>query len=281
MAEPSAALLEQLLGTIRKLRGPDGCSWDREQTVRSLRPYLLEEAYEVADAADRGDPAMLRAELGDLLLHVVMSAVICEEDGLFSLEDVIRGIREKLIRRHPHVFGTGASLSPAEVERQWESIKATEKVGREESFFGSFPPGMPALQTAWRLQQRASDVGFDWPDAEGAREKIQEELKEFERAIGQGDADSQEEELGDVLFSIVNFCRLMGFEPEAVLRRSNRKFVLRFSRMESILKLSGVTLEASTLDQMEEAWIEAKHLEHAADRSSSGRTARSGSEKSR
>jgi MazG family protein len=261
MADPSAALLEQLLETIRRLRGPDGCSWDREQTVRSLRPYLLEEAYEVADAADRGDPAMLRAELGDLLLHVVMSAVICEEDGLFTLEDVIRGIREKLIRRHPHVFAEGASLSPAEVERQWESIKASEKVGREESFFGSFPPGMPALQTAWRLQQRASDVGFDWPDAGGAREKILEELKEFERAIEQGDADSQEEELGDVLFSIVNFCRLMGFEPEAVLRRSNTKFVLRFSRMESILKLSGVTLEASTLDQMEEAWIEAKHLE--------------------
>jgi tetrapyrrole methylase family protein / MazG family protein len=262
MTEPAAALLGQLLETIRKLRGPDGCSWDREQTVRTLRPFLLEEAYEVADAVDRGDPGMLRAELGDLLLHVVMSAVICEEDGLFSLEDVIRGIREKLIRRHPHVFGTGTRLTPEEVERQWEVIKSAEKVGREESFFGSFPAGMPALQTAWRLQQRASDVGFDWPDAEGAREKIQEELKEFEGAIEHGDADSQEEELGDVLFSIVNFCRLSGFEPEAVLRRSNRKFVLRFSGMESILKSSGITLESSTLEQMEKAWIEAKCLEH-------------------
>jgi MazG family protein len=261
MAEPAAVLLEKLLETIRKLRGPDGCSWDREQTVRSLRPYLLEEAYEVADAVDGGDPAMLRAELGDLLLHVVMSAVICEEDGLFSLEDVIRGIREKLIRRHPHVFGTGARLTPEEVERQWEVIKSAEKAGREESFFGSFPPGMPALQTAWRLQQRASDVGFDWPDAEGAREKIQEELREFEKAIEREDADSQEEELGDVLFSIVNFCRLSGFEPEAVLRRSNRKFMSRFSSMESILKSSEITLEASTLDQMEKAWIEAKRLE--------------------
>lgn len=262
MADPAAGSLEKLLETIRTLRGPDGCSWDREQTVRSLRPYLLEEAYEVADAADGGSPATLRAELGDLLLHVVMSAVICEEEGLFRFEDVIDGIREKLIRRHPHVFGTRSGLTPPEVERQWEAIKSAEKSSRKEGFFGSFPTGMPALQTAWRLQQRASDVGFDWPDAGGAREKVLEELKEFERAIEEEPADSQEEELGDVLFSLVNFSRLMGFEPEAALRRSNRKFMVRFSRMEEILKASGDSLEAATLDRMEAAWTEAKRLEH-------------------
>jgi len=262
MADPAAESLVRLLETVRRLRGPEGCSWDREQTVMSLRPFLLEEAYEVADAAEKGDPDMLRAELGDLLLHVVMSAVICEEDDLFSLEEVIDGIREKLVRRHPHVFSDRVGLTPDEVERQWESIKAEEKADRDESFFGSFPAGMPSLQTAWRIQQRASEVGFDWPDAKGAADKVLEELKEFEKAIEESGPEAQEEELGDVLFSLVNYCRLMGFEPEATLRRSNSKFVLRFSRMERILTRMGLTLEQSDLAQMEHAWARAKKMEH-------------------
>jgi len=261
MADSAGEMLERLLETVRRLRGPDGCSWDRKQTVMTLRPFLLEEAYEVADAAERGDPEMLGAELGDLLLHVVMSAVICEEDGAFRMEDVIRGTVDKLVRRHPHVFATGEKLTPGEVERQWESIKVAEKAGREESFFGSLPSGMPALHTAWRLQQRASEVGFDWPDAAGAREKILEELEELEDALRAGGRGSAEDELGDVLFSIVNHCRLMGFEPEAALRRSNRKFVDRFTRMEAALKSAGIPLETATLDQMEAAWQEAKSAE--------------------
>ncbi len=253
--DPSRTLIE-LLEIVRKLRGPDGCAWDREQTVETLRPYMLEEAYEVADAVEKGDWDMLRNELGDLLLHVVMSAEICDESDRFSLSDVIEAISAKLVRRHPHVFAEGCNLTPSEVEKQWEAIKSREK--KDEGFFDSIPGGMPALQTAWRVQQRASEVGFDWPDPSGARDKVQEELAEFEEALETGDTGAQREELGDVLFSIVNYCRLMGFEPEAALRRSNRKFMLRFAKMECILKQSAITLDRADLDQMEDAWQKAK-----------------------
>lgn len=259
MADPAGEVLHELLEIVRKLRGPEGCAWDREQTVESLRPFMLEEAYEVADAVEKGDWNQLRTELGDLLLHVVMSAVICQESGRFSFPDVMRGISEKLVRRHPHVFSDGDSLSPSEVEKQWEAIKSREK--KDEGFFDSIPDGMPALQTAWRVQQRASEVGFDWPEPSGAREKVLEELGEFEEALEGEDIEAQREELGDVLFSIVNYCRLMGFEPEAALRRSNRKFILRFSRMEDILLNSGLALDRASLEQMEEAWQRAKSAE--------------------
>lgn len=251
--------LTDLLAIVRKLRSPEGCSWDRKQTVASLCPYMLEEAYEVADAIAGGDMDLLRGELGDLLLHVVMSALICEENGEFSLEDVTNGISEKLIRRHPHVFGSRNDLSPEDVEKQWESIKASEK--RKEGFFSSIPSGMPALQTAWRIQQRASEVGFDWPDAAGSRSKIDEELAEFESALSTDDETAQKEELGDLLFSVVNYSRLLGFEPEAILRASNRKFISRFSRMEKVLKENGLSLDEADLHIMENAWQQAKITE--------------------
>jgi len=162
--------IADLVGIVRKLRSPSGCSWDREQTVSSLSPYMLEEAYEVADAIAQRDMKLLQTELGDLLLHVIMSAIICEEQDEFTLKDVVNGISSKLLRRHPHVFEERTGLSAAEVEQQWESIKASEK--QDEGFFKSIPSSMPALQTAWRIQQRASEVGFDWPDANGAKEKI-------------------------------------------------------------------------------------------------------------
>ncbi|MBN2609697.1 MAG: nucleoside triphosphate pyrophosphohydrolase [Candidatus Fermentibacteraceae bacterium] len=245
-----------LVEIVRRLRSPSGCSWDREQTVQSLSPFMLEEAYEVADAIAGGDMDLLRTELGDLLLHVVMSAVICQENGLFTLREVVDTISRKLVRRHPHVFDERNSLSPEEVERQWESIKASEK--REEGFFGSVPPSMPALQTAWRIQQRASEVGFDWPDAAGARDKIFEEMDEFEDSLEKGDCRAQEEELGDLLFSIVNYCRLLGFQPEGVLRASNRKFIRRFTRMEAILAEAGYSLHEADIRMMESAWQKAK-----------------------
>jgi MazG family protein len=251
------AALSRLTDIVKKLRSPQGCSWDREQTVRSLSPFMLEEAYEVADAISSGDMELLRKELGDLLLHVVMSTLICQEQGLFTLSEVMDGISEKLIRRHPHVFQDDTpSLSPREVERQWEAIKASEK--RDEGFFGSIPMSMPALQTAWRVQQRASEVGFDWPEAEGAREKIFEELEEFERALESDDLQKQENELGDMLFSFVNYCRMLGFKPESALRSSNRKFMERFARMEDILKQSGTSLEEVDLETMDGAWEMAK-----------------------
>lgn len=246
----------RLLTIVRELRGPSGCSWDREQTVESLSPFMLEEAYEVADAVALGDMNQLRNELGDLLLHVVMSAVICEENGLFTLDQVVRSISGKLVRRHPHVFGQQTSLTPDEVEKQWEAIKAEEK--GEGGFFGSFPSSLPALQTAWRVQQRASEVGFDWPDARGARDKVFEELEEFERTLDGNDPDAREEELGDLLFSVVNYCRLLGFQPESVLRASNRKFMKRFTRMEEILSREGLSIREADLQQMEDAWQRAK-----------------------
>ncbi|OPL20089.1 MAG: hypothetical protein AVO35_01140 [Candidatus Aegiribacteria sp. MLS_C] len=246
----------RLVDTVRRLRGPSGCSWDRKQTVSSLTPFMLEEAYEAADAAARGDMGLLRAELGDLLLHVVMSAVICQEGDHFTLVEVMDGITEKLVRRHPHVFGVGSDLSPEEVERQWEAIKSSEK--GEEGFFGSIPLSMPALQTAWRVQQRASEVGFDWPDAGGAREKVLEELEEFEQALSKHGREEQEMELGDLFFSLVNYYRLLGFQPETVLRASNLKFIRRFTRMEGILRERGLELTEADMEAMDDAWQKAK-----------------------
>ncbi|MCK4807756.1 MAG: nucleoside triphosphate pyrophosphohydrolase, partial [Candidatus Aegiribacteria sp.] len=259
MAEPYNELISAITGLVqivRKLRSPSGCSWDREQTIESLSPFMLEEAYEVADAIEKNDMKLLRAELGDLLLHVIMSAEICEERNEFSLKDVVEGISEKLVRRHPHVFMRQNDLSAGEVEQQWEAIKASEK--KDEGFFGSIPSGMPALQTAWRIQQRASEVGFDWPDARGALRKIFEEILEFENSYESSDTEAQNAEFGDVLFSLVNYCRLLGFEPEAVLRTNNRKFIDRFTRMERILKEAGFSLDKADMEMMENAWQRAK-----------------------
>lgn len=259
MAEQQDKLFEAITGLVqivRKLRSPSGCSWDREQTVQSLSPYMLEEAYEVADAIQKNDMNLLRTELGDLLLHVIMSAEISEERNQFSLKDVVCGISEKLIRRHPHVFEQQSGLSARDVEKQWEAIKALEK--KDEGFFASIPSVMPALQTAWRIQQRASEVGFDWPDAHGALSKIFEEIHEFEESLESEDTEAQNAELGDVIFSLVNYCRLLGFEPEAVLRNNNRKFMDRFSRMEIILREAGYSLSEADMEMMENAWEKAK-----------------------
>lgn len=250
----------RLLDVVRRLRGPGGCPWDREQTPETLRPFLLEEAYEVADAAGRREWDHLRDELGDLLLHVLMLSLIAEEAGEFTLGQVFDRIREKLIRRHPHVFQTpGSDLSPALVEQQWEAIKAEEK-GEEEGFFGSLPSSLPALQAAWRIQQRAADVGFDWPDVSGAWDKLLEEMEEFREASERGDTGEMRVEMGDILFSVVNITRLVGIEPELELRTANSRFVGRFELMRNILRHRGVSLGEATLDQMEKAWQDAKGL---------------------
>ncbi|MFO7950049.1 MAG: nucleoside triphosphate pyrophosphohydrolase [Candidatus Fermentibacteraceae bacterium] len=251
--------IAELLATVRTLRSPGGCAWDRRQTISSLRPFMLEEAYEVADAISGGSMDEVRRELGDLLLHVLMMSTIAEEEGEFDLAGVAEGIRAKLVRRHPHVFDEESGLTPEEVEQQWEAIKSGEK--GDEGFFGSLPPSLPALQAAWRLQQRASEVGFDWPEPEGAREKLREELEELEEALDSGDSHQQRRELGDLLFSVVNYCRLMGFEPEASLRDANAKFIRRFTRMERSLSEEGISLHQADLQTMEEHWQRAKEAE--------------------
>jgi MazG family protein len=206
--------LRDLLDVVRTLRGPGGCSWDREQTLETLRPYLLEEAHEVAEAAERQDWNAVSDELGDLLLHILMWAEIGCEKGFFSLRSVSEGIREKLVRRHPHVFGDKASPSPEEVERQWEAIKQSEKSGKNQGFFSSMPGGMPALQTAWRITQRASDAGLEPLPGQ----------TDIESAVRRFFAGPSEENLGRLLLLISGYSCSLGIEPELALKRANRGF---------------------------------------------------------
>ncbi len=224
----TTAALEELLEAVRKLRGPCGCSWDRSQTLKSLRPYMLEEAYEVADAVDSGDMDELRKELGDLLLHIVMSAEICREQGIFDLAEVASRITEKLVRRHPHVFDGTTDLTPEEVEKQWEAIKSQEKKKEKKRFFDSIPESMPALQKAWRIQQRASEIGFPWPGEEDLLAKVKKDIQN-------GDP-------GDLLFGLVNLLRIRGVEPEQALREANTSFMQGFHRLEELLGERGVSL---------------------------------------
>ncbi len=213
--------LERLMETVRRLRAPGGCEWDRSQTISSLRPFLLEEAHEAAFAVETEDWDALASELGDLLLHIVMAALIAQEEGLFDLTRVSDGIADKLVRRHPHVFGTPEGLAPEEVEKRWEAIKAGEK--GDSGFFSSVPPGMPALQTAWRIQQRAEDLGYRWTGMNPSAEDLT-------RKILSGPASGAcpgggEPPLGSLLFSVVDYMRNRGLEPESVLRGACRSFI--------------------------------------------------------
>lgn len=209
--------LRELLGVVRTLRGPGGCSWDREQTLETLRPYLLEEAHEVAEAAERQDWSAVSDELGDLLLHILMWAEIGSESGLFSIESVSNGVRKKLVRRHPHVFGDKASPTPEEVEKQWEAIKQSEKSGENQGFFSSLPVGMPALQTAWRITQRASDAGLEPLPGQ----------TDIDGAVRRFLAGPSEENLGRLLLLISGYSCSLGIEPELALKRANSSFTLR------------------------------------------------------
>lgn len=213
--ERAIAAIAELLDTVLVLRGPGGCEWDRSQTVSSLRPFLLEEAYEVAEAAEEGDWESLRSELGDLLLHILLDTVIADEEGRFDIAQVADGIRSKLVRRHPHVFGAADALSPVEVERQWERIKSEEK-GRE-GFFESIPAAMPALQTAWRIQQRAADLGYG--------HRAGRATPGLEAMVADADADAGSDGIGRLLFEIVDYARIRGHEPEAALRKACRSFM--------------------------------------------------------
>lgn len=213
MDDPIEALAG-LLRVVRTLRAPGGCSWDREQTIESLRPFLLEEAHEVAEAAERSDWKAVSDELGDLLLHILMWSEIGAEGGLFTIGQVADGVREKLVRRHPHVFGHQSSPSPEQVEKQWEAIKRSEKSQKSQGFFDSMPRGMPALHTAWRLLQRASDAGLEpLPGRTG----IETAVKSFLRRPG-------EESLGELLQLLAGYAGSMGMEPELALKRANTRF---------------------------------------------------------
>ncbi len=258
--------IERLLSIMERLRGPGGCPWDREQTLHSLRPYVLEETYEVLEAIDAGDPAEHREELGDLLLQIVFQAQLAREEGTFDFADVANAISDKLVSRHPHVFGSATATDADAVLRQWAALKREEKKakGRGESVLEGVPREMPALARADRLTEKASRIGFDWPDHGGAREKLDEELRELDGAIEAGDAEAIEHELGDVLFAAANLSRKLGIPPEEALRGTVARFVSRFAHVERELARRGIPHGEATLADMDALWDEAKSLERKA-----------------
>lgn len=262
----SAEAIARLLEIMARLRAPDGCPWDREQTLRTLRPYVLEETYEVLEAIDSGDPREHCEELGDLLLQIVFQAQLASEAGQFDFADVAQAIGDKLVSRHPHVFGDAKAVDSEAVLQQWAALKREEKrkKGKGESALEGVPREMPALARADRLTEKASRVGFDWPDASGAREKLAEELDELDRAIAGGDAREVEHELGDLLFAAANLGRKLGVAPEEALRGTVARFISRFAHVERELARRGVPHGEATLAQMDALWDEAKELERQA-----------------
>lgn len=254
---------EGLVEIMNRLREPGGCPWDREQTYETLRSYLIEECYEVAEALDRGDPAALKEELGDLLFQIVFLARLAQENGDFTARDVIRGIARKMIRRHPHVFGTVSAETSAAVLKNWEEIKRREKHGREEpaapaSVLAGLPRGLPALLKAQRLGTKAARVGFDWSRAADVLEKIEEELQELRRAVGRGEREAARAEIGDLLFAVVNLARHLEIDPEGALERTNLKFTRRFEWIEERLAAEGRSIDETALDDLEGLWDAAK-----------------------
>lgn len=259
--------VEKLLQIMEALRDPErGCPWDLKQTYASIVPYTLEEAYEVADAIERGDMADLRDELGDLLFQVVFYSQLASEQGHFDFEQVATGICEKMWRRHPHVFSGAQFDSEESLHRAWEKTKAEERAARPETHdqgqLAGVARGLPALMRAHKLQKRAADVGFDWPDVSGAFDKTREELAEVEEALELGDPQHIEEELGDLLFALVNIVRLLGFKAEHSLRRASDKFERRFRRMEVLLSEQGhKAMNLLDLAELEAAWEAVKREE--------------------
>lgn len=259
---PSSELppVERLRQIMHILRAPGGCPWDAEQTHRSLVKHLIEEAYEVAEAVESGDTNHLVEELGDLLLQPVFHAEIASETGTFDLDDIARSISEKLIRRHPHVFGDAVADDPDAVLRQWEDIKAGEKSAEYSTSYTikKANEGLPALLAAQKIQKKAASVGFDWPDLPPVLEKIREELEEVESALESESNSALGEEIGDLLFAVVNLARKTGFEAELLLHAANRKFVDRFQKVEDGIRLTGKELSESSLEEMDEIWNQVK-----------------------
>ena len=269
MTDKSKADIAELLAIMRRLRDPKtGCPWDLEQSFGTIAAYTIEEAYEVASAIEAGDIPGLKDELGDLLLQVVFHAQMADEQGLFAFPDVVRAISDKMIRRHPHVFAAKASedaaKTPGAVTEAWEDIKRRERAGKPsqpEGLLDDVPRALPALMRAIKLQNRAAEVGFDWPNAGFVTDKIAEETRELAEAAASADPAKIAEEFGDLLFAMANLARHLKLDPEDALRVANAKFVRRFKAIEAGLEDSGRTLEGASLDEMEALWQEAKLAE--------------------
>ena len=252
--------IQPLVDVMRTLREPGGCPWDREQTHASIRSNMIEEVYEYLEAVDAEDTEGMREELGDILMQIVFHARMAEEAGRFDLQDVIDEVVDKLIRRHPHVFGETKVTGSDEVLVNWEAIKKTEKTERKHVLDG-VTQGLPALLRAYKLQSKAAKVGFDWPDVKGVWDKVQEELVELQEALASGDRAAAENELGDVLFALVNYARHQKIEPEVALNGTNNRFAKRFAHVESCVEESGKAWQDFSLDELDQFWDEAKRLE--------------------
>ena len=250
--------LTRLREIVHRLRAPGGCPWDREQTHESLIPHVIEEAYEVAEAIREGDPALICEELGDLLLQPVLHAEIAAESGAFDLDRMADALSEKLVRRHPHVFGDADVTTSAGVLTQWDAIKREEKGTRHEGMLHGVGKGLPALMKAQKVQKKAARAGFDWPEAAPVFGKIREEAAELEAAVASGDQDHITEEVGDLLFSVVNLARKLGVESEAALAAASAKFVRRFHALEERITSGGRQLADCTLAEMDAVWDEVK-----------------------
>ena len=252
--------IDKLLEVMKQLRDPHtGCPWDVQQTFSTIAPYTIEEAYEVADAIARDDLLGLRDELGDLLLQIVFHARMAEEAGLFDFDDVAGGIHDKMLRRHPHVFGSDEERAAGKQDGSWEQIKAEERAEHDDdSVLAGIATALPALKRAQKLGKRASTVGFDWPERQGVRDKIHEELAELEQAVGTRDASNMDEEFGDLLFAVVNLARHLDIDPEKALTGANYKFEKRFREMERAVRASGKSMKNVPLAGLEQHWRAAK-----------------------
>ncbi|MFP4547110.1 MAG: nucleoside triphosphate pyrophosphohydrolase [Fidelibacterota bacterium] len=247
--------LQRLITIVKKLRSPNGCEWDRAQTSKSLRPYLLEEAYEVIESINEEDPQKIKEELGDLLLHIVFQAELGDENEDFHLAESIDHISDKLERRHPHVFGDTTVDGVSDIKKNWEEIKKAE--GRD-SLMEGLPKSLPALLQARRIQERAAEVNFEWDDIKYVWEKLDEEIDELKEAIDHKNIDKIEDEMGDVLFSVVNLSRFLRTNPEEALKRTNRKFIRRFQQIEQHLEARSLEFKDMHLDELDKIWEAAK-----------------------
>lgn len=270
--------MSRLIEIMAALRTPEtGCPWDLEQSFATIAPYTIEEAYEVTDAIARGDLLDLKDELGDLLLQVVFHARLAEEEGAFAFADVVEAITTKMVRRHPHVFGDARDLTPAQVKALWHQIKAEERAAKakaradadlppraeDKGLLSGIPTSLPALTRAWKLQAKASTVGFDWNDVKLVIAKLREETAEVEEALACGNKAEISEEIGDVLFVVANLARHAGLDPESCLAACNAKFERRFGHIEQTLDAAGRALKTASLDEMEALWQQAKQIEKA------------------
>ena len=255
-------LFKELVDIIAKLRSEDGCPWDKEQTNDTLKPSLIEEVYEVVDAIDDGSSEKLEEELGDLLMQVLLNAQIAEDEGKFSISGVLRKISDKLTRRHPHVFGDVQVRDTQEIIANWEAIKSQEHANKDrKSVLDGIPSHLPNLMKARKIQSKASTVGFDWEKAEDVLEKVEEEIEELKASIDASEQDGIEEEIGDILFSVVNLSRFLNVEPEEALRKSNAKFIRRFRQMETEIANRGKEVTDYDLAGLDEIWDAVKKTE--------------------